>query len=112
MRGYQQVAGEHYNDSSISSPVTNYVTIQVMMVLMLMVGWVARLVNMKGAFLHVEFDNQKTGFVVSLEGAIVAVKSRMQKIVALSVMEVELIVSVQYVQKMLFVMKVIELLLS
>ena len=47
-----------------------------------------------------------TGFMVFLEGTIIAVKSRMQKIVALSVTKAEIIALVQCVQEMLYVMKV------
>ena len=49
-----------------------------------------------------------TGFVVYLEGAPVAIKSAMQKIIALSVTEAELIALVQCVQEMFFVKKVLE----
>ena len=49
-----------------------------------------------------------TGYVVYLENAPVAVKSLMQKIIALSVTEAELIALVQCVQEMFFVKKVLE----
>ena len=49
-----------------------------------------------------------TGFVVYLERAPIAIKSVMQKIIALSVTEVELIALVQCVQEMFFVKKVLE----
>ena len=49
-----------------------------------------------------------TGYVVYLEGAPVAVKSLMQKIIALSVTEAELIALVQCVQEMFFVKKILE----
>ena len=57
-----------------------------------------------------EADSRKsvTGFVVYLEDAPVALRSVMQKIIALSVTEAELIASVQCVQKMFFVKKVLE----
>ena len=49
-----------------------------------------------------------TGFIVFLEGAVIAVKSGMQKIVALSVTEAEMIALVQCVQEMIYTMKVLE----
>ena len=57
MRGYEQVNGEHYDESSISSPVTNDSTIRVVLILMLMAAFRSHIVDVKGAFLHGEFDN-------------------------------------------------------
>ena len=57
MRGFEQQDGVHYDSSSINSPVTNDVTIRTVIVLMLMAGWTARLVDVRGAFLHGSFDN-------------------------------------------------------
>ena len=48
-----------------------------------------------------------TGYVVYLEGALIAVKSGMQRIVALSVSEAEVIAMVQCVQEMLYVKKLL-----
>ena len=59
MRGFEQKEGEHYDGSSISSPVTNDVSIRVALVLMLMANWVAQVVDVKGAFLHGEFENDE-----------------------------------------------------
>jgi hypothetical protein len=59
MRGFEQKPGEHYDDSSISSPVTNDVTIRIMIVLMLMANWIGKMIDVKGAFLHGEFDNNE-----------------------------------------------------
>ena len=49
-----------------------------------------------------------TGYVVYLEGAPVAIKSVMQRIIALSVTEAELIALVQCTQEMFFVKKILE----
>ena len=49
-----------------------------------------------------------TGYIVRVENAIVAAKSGMQKIVALSTTEAEIIAAVQCVQEMLYVMKLIQ----
>ena len=57
MREYEQVDGDHYDSASISSPVTNDVSIRVMLALMLMAGYKAYIVDVQGAFLHGEFDN-------------------------------------------------------
>ena len=59
MRGFEQKDGEHFDSSSISSPVTNDVSIRVALVLMLMANWVAQVVDVKGAFLHGEFENNE-----------------------------------------------------
>ena len=57
MRGYEQKDGEHYNSASISSPVTNDVTIRIIFVLLLMAGYMSYLLDIRGAFLHGEFHN-------------------------------------------------------
>ena len=49
-----------------------------------------------------------TGFVVKLEDAVVAVKSGMQKIVALSVTEAEVIAMIQCIQEMMYIKKILE----
>ena len=49
-----------------------------------------------------------TGYIVRVENAIVAAKSGMQKIVALSTTEAEVIAAVQCVQEMLYVMKMLQ----
>jgi hypothetical protein len=49
-----------------------------------------------------------TGFIVMLEGTVIAVKSGMQKIVALSVTEAEIIALVQCVQEMMYAAKILE----
>ena len=50
-RGYEQVDGEHYDSKSIAAPVTNDMTIRVVLVLMIMAEWLARILDVKGAFL-------------------------------------------------------------
>ena len=52
VRGFKQIAGQHYDSSSIHAPVTDATSIRVIMVLMIMAGWVANVVDVKGAFLH------------------------------------------------------------
>ena len=38
MRGYEQIDGEHYDASSIASPVTNDMSIHMILVMMLIAG--------------------------------------------------------------------------
>ena len=59
MRGFEQREGEHYDGSSIASPVTNDVTIRVIMVIMIMAGWIGTLVDVKGAILNGHSDNRE-----------------------------------------------------
>ena len=56
-RGYEQVDGEHYDSASISSPVTNDVSVRVLLLLMLMTNFTAYIVDVQGAFLLGDFDN-------------------------------------------------------
>ena len=49
-----------------------------------------------------------TGYFVTVEGAVVTAKSGMQKIVALSVTEAEMIALVMCVQEMLYIKKILE----
>ena len=62
-RGYKQIAVQHYDSSSIHAPVTNATSIRVIMVLMIMAGWVANVVDVKGAFLHGEFTTGEDMFM-------------------------------------------------
>jgi hypothetical protein len=67
-RGYEQVDGEHYQSHSISSPVSNEVTIRIVFTLMLMAGWVGELLDLKGAFLHGDFEDEKDVYLKVPEG--------------------------------------------
>ena len=58
-RGFKQIDGQHYDGSSIHAPVTNAATICIVLVLMLMAGWIASVVDVKGAFLHGVFTDGK-----------------------------------------------------
>jgi hypothetical protein len=59
-RGYDQIDGEHYDDNTKAAPVVNEATIRIVMILMLMAGWYCELLDVKGAFLHGEFDKGQT----------------------------------------------------
>ena len=56
-RGFKQVEGAHYDGSSIHAPVTNSTTIRVVLTMMIMAGYTATVVDVKGAFLHGEFQD-------------------------------------------------------
>jgi hypothetical protein len=67
-RGYEQVDGIHFDSSNISSPVTKYVTIRIIMVLMIIFKWRAQLVDIKGAFLCGNFKDGEEIFMEVPEG--------------------------------------------
>ena len=57
-RGFRQKDGEHCDSASISSPVTNDATIRAVLTLLCMnKDWVAEITDVKGAFLHGEFED-------------------------------------------------------
>jgi hypothetical protein len=56
-RGFKQVEEQHYNITTISSPVTNSATIRIVLMLMIMASMLAQVVDVKGAFLHGEFED-------------------------------------------------------
>jgi len=66
-RGYKQKDGQHYTSHSISAPVTNDVTIRIMLVLMIMGGWIGELVDVKGAFLHGDFTDGEEIYIETPE---------------------------------------------
>ena len=49
----------HYKKNNISSPVTNEVTIRVVLVLILVMQLLAGVLDVKGAFLQGEFDDDE-----------------------------------------------------
>jgi len=55
-RGYEQVEGIHYDADTTAAPVVNEITVRLVFVLMVMAGWYAEVVDVRGAFLHCEFD--------------------------------------------------------
>lgn len=55
-RGFEQEAGVHYDPANIAAPVTNDMSIRIMMTLALMANWVTWITDVKGAFLHGEFE--------------------------------------------------------
>jgi hypothetical protein len=55
--GFKQVERQHYNALRISAPVTNGMTIKLVLTLMLASGSIAHVVNVKRAFLHGKFND-------------------------------------------------------
>ena len=62
-RGFKQIEGQHLDGSSISVPVTNGMTIRLVLTLMLAGGSIAHVVDVKGAFLYGEFDDSKKIYI-------------------------------------------------
>jgi hypothetical protein len=59
-REFKQVKGQHYNGTTISSPVTNSLTIRIVLTLIIMASMlVAHVVDIKGAFLHGECEDRE-----------------------------------------------------
>jgi len=56
-RGFKQVEGQHFDVTSLAAPVTNDASLRIMFTLMLMAGWTAYIVDVKGAFLHGDFED-------------------------------------------------------
>ena len=59
VRGFKQIDGEHYDSSSIASPVTNDATVRILMTLMIITNWFATGDDIEGAFLHGTFEDDK-----------------------------------------------------
>ena len=57
MRGYEQIPDLYYRPEWVSAPVTNAGTIRIMMILLLMMGGYAHIVDVCSAFLLSLFDN-------------------------------------------------------
>jgi hypothetical protein len=62
-RGYEQADGLHYDSHNISAPVTNDVTIRIVLTLMIMAAWIGEILDVKGAFLHSDFDEGKNVYM-------------------------------------------------
>jgi hypothetical protein len=67
-RGYEQIAGKHYNATYIAAPVTSDMTICIGIIL-LMVNWYGKLLDVKGAFLHGEFEEGVALYMEVPEGS-------------------------------------------
>jgi hypothetical protein len=56
-RGLKEVEGRHYNGMTINSLVTNSMTIGIVRLIMVMTNMIAHIVDVKGEFLHKEFED-------------------------------------------------------
>ena len=68
VRGFKQVEGQHYDAANIHSPVTNVITVHIILTLICMAGWVAHVMDVKGAFLHGEYFDGKEIYMQVPEG--------------------------------------------
>lgn len=55
-RGYEEIDGVHFDGSSIAAPVTNELSVRILIVMMLMSNWTGHVLDVKGAFLRGEFE--------------------------------------------------------
>jgi hypothetical protein len=62
------VPGKHYDLNSIAATVTSDMTIRIVLTLLLLAKWYAKLIDIKGAFLHGEFEEEETLYTEILEG--------------------------------------------
>jgi hypothetical protein len=68
-RGYEQIDGVHYDENSKAAPpVTNKMVICMIMVLIVMASWWAELLDVQGAFLTGEMDQENDCYLRVLEG--------------------------------------------
>jgi hypothetical protein len=67
-RGYEQIPGKHYDPNTIAAPVTSDTTIRIVLTLLLMAGWYGELLDVKGAFLHGEFEEGEVLYMDVPEG--------------------------------------------
>ena len=50
-RGFEQIAGRHFDPTSIDAPLSNDTTIRIVLVLMLLANCMPRIYDVNGAFL-------------------------------------------------------------
>ncbi len=67
-RRFKQIEGQHYDGTTISSPVTNTATIRIVLTLMVMASMLAHVVDVKRAFLHGEFEDGEIIYMKVLQG--------------------------------------------
>ena len=67
-RGYEQVDGLHYDETTKAAPVTNEMTIRIVFTLMMMAGWMSELVDVRGAFLNGRFSDEEVLYMHIPEG--------------------------------------------
>ena len=67
-RCFKQIDGKRYDSSNISSPTVSEVSIRVILTLALMANWAFYVVDIQGAFLHGEFNDNENLFMELPEG--------------------------------------------
>jgi hypothetical protein len=55
-RGFEQIDGEHFDADDKAAPVVSEITIRIIFVILIMAIWTAELMDVRGAFLHGDFD--------------------------------------------------------
>ncbi len=58
-RGFEKVNGKHYDKTQITSPVVNKITVRIILTLICMAHWCVMLLDVKGAFLCGNFENDE-----------------------------------------------------
>ena len=58
-----QCLAKHFDPSSTAVPVTNDTTIRIVLLLMLLADWSARIHDVKGAFLNADFEDSEENFM-------------------------------------------------
>ena len=58
-RGYEKADGFNYDRANIASPVTNDISIKIVLVLAIMAAWTTNILDVKGALLHGEFTENE-----------------------------------------------------
>eukprot|EP00957_Ditylum_brightwellii_P027315 2064978-Ditylum_brightwellii.AAC.1 len=66
--GYEQVDGVHYDGTSIYAPLTNEVSVRIMMVLVLMADWIGRVNYVKGVFLKGSLEEDEKMYMQQYMG--------------------------------------------
>ena len=67
-RGFEQVDRVHYKEDNKAAPVVNDTTFHIMLILMMMAGWYAEVLDVKGAFLHGLFEDGEQIYMEVPEG--------------------------------------------
>jgi hypothetical protein len=67
-RGYEQVDGQHYDEDSKFAPVVSGATIHIVLIMIIMAGWCAELLDVKGAFLHGTFEKGRKVYMEVPQG--------------------------------------------
>ena len=68
-RGYEQVDGSHYASDSIDTPVTNPITVQIVLMLFCMnPSWTSAVIDVEGAFLQGCFENGEELYIKFPDG--------------------------------------------